>query len=408
MGFGGKSSPISGGTGGPVPDLANVDDGERSGSLANLQVRSRGRNLVFGRAVGHNGAMQVSVVATVYNEQKSIGRLLASLAEQTRLPDEVVICDGGSTDETVRLIREWAEAQGGCLGEVKVFVEPGANISRGRNAAIACAAGPLIAVTDAGVRLDKDWLKNLTAPWDGAPQDAAEPLAAAGFFVPDCRGVFETAMAATVLPLVDDIDPERFLPSSRSVAFLKSAWSAAGGYPEWLDYCEDLIFDFRLNALAAEGNSAFVWRPDALAHFRPRSSLRSFWLQYYRYARGDGKADLWRKRHAIRYAVYLVGLPILGMLLWKGGVARLFGLAGLLAGTVAYFGRPWQRLHALSTRLTRAERWASYLLPPLIRLVGDLAKMAGYPPGLLWRWRNRARKEIYWRRLLGKTDALTD
>ncbi len=135
MGFGGKSSPISGGTGGPVPDLANVDDGERSGSLANLQVRSRGRNLVFGRAVGHNGAMQVSVVATVYNEQKSIGRLLASLAEQTRLPDEVVICDGGSTDETVRLIREWAEAQGGCLGEVKVFVEPGANISRGRNAA---------------------------------------------------------------------------------------------------------------------------------------------------------------------------------------------------------------------------------------------------------------------------------
>ena len=69
--------------------------------------------------------MQVSVVATVYNEQKSIGRLLASLAEQTRLPDEVAICDGGSTDETVRLIREWAEAQGGCLGEVKVFVEPG-------------------------------------------------------------------------------------------------------------------------------------------------------------------------------------------------------------------------------------------------------------------------------------------
>ena len=122
----------------------------------------------------------------------------------------------------------------------------------------------------------------------------------------------------------------------------------------------------------------------------------------------DGKADLRRKRHAVRYAVYLVGLPILGMLLWKGGVARLFGLAGLLAGTVAYFGRPWQRLHALSTRLTRAERWASYLLPPLIRLVGDLAKMAGYPPGLLWRWRNRARKEIYWRRLLGKTDALTD
>ncbi len=337
--------------------------------------------------------MQVSVVATVYNEQKSIGRLLASLAEQTRLPDEVVICDGGSTDETVRLIREWAEAQGGCLGEVKVFVEPGANISRGRNAAIACAAGPLIAVTDAGVRLDKDWLKNLTAPWDGAPQDAAEPLAAAGFFVPDCRGVFETAMAATVLPLVDDIDPERFLPSSRSVAFLKSAWSAAGGYPEWLDYCEDLIFDFRLNALAAEGNSAFVWRPDALAHFRPQPTcVRSGCNTTATCTRGTARPICQAQAsRRTRYAVYLVGLPLLGMLLWKGGVA-LVRVGRLLAGTVAYFGRRGSGC-TLSTRLTRAERWASYLLPPLIRLVGDLAKMAGYPPGLLWRWRNRTRKE---------------
>ena len=352
--------------------------------------------------------MKVSVVATVYNEQKSIGRLLASLAGQSRPPDEIVICDGGSTDETVRLIRDWAADQGDRLREVKVFVEPGANISRGRNAAIARAAGPVIAATDAGVRLDKDWLANLAAPWDGAPQDASEPLAAAGLFVPDCRGVFETAMAATVLPLVDDIDPDRFLPSSRSVAFLKSAWSVAGGYPEWLDYCEDLIFDFRLNALAADGKSAFVWRPDALAYFRPRSSLRSFWLQYYRYARGDGKADLWRKRHAVRYAVYLAGLPLLWALLWKGGVARLFGLTGLFAGTVAYCGRPWQRLHALSTRLTRAERWVSYLLPPFIRLVGDCAKMAGYPLGLMWRWRNRGREEIHWRRQLEKPDALTD
>ena len=45
--------------------------------------------------------------------------------------------------------------------------------------------------------------------------------------------------------------------------------------------------------------------------FVPRESLRSFWTQYYRYARGDGKADLWRKRHAIRYATYFVAFPAL-------------------------------------------------------------------------------------------------
>ena len=40
--------------------------------------------------------LTVSVIATVYNEHTSIERLLDSLAAQTRRPDEVVICDGGS------------------------------------------------------------------------------------------------------------------------------------------------------------------------------------------------------------------------------------------------------------------------------------------------------------------------
>ena len=57
---------------------------------------------------------------------------------------------------------------------------------------------------------------------------------------------------------------------------------------------------------AATAGRAFVWAPSALvAHFRPAHNLRQFFAQYYRYARGDGKADLWRRRHAIRYGTYL-------------------------------------------------------------------------------------------------------
>jgi glycosyltransferase involved in cell wall biosynthesis len=49
--------------------------------------------------------MRVSVVATVLNEAQSLSRLLDSLAAQTRLPDEVVFCDGGSTDGTLPLLK---------------------------------------------------------------------------------------------------------------------------------------------------------------------------------------------------------------------------------------------------------------------------------------------------------------
>jgi hypothetical protein len=269
----------------------------------------------------------------------------------------------------------------------------------------------LIAVTDAGVRLAPQWLEELASPWlevDKTGSDA--PLAAAGFFLPDAEGVFLTAMAATVLPLRHEIDPARFLPSSRSVAFLKTTWEAAGGYPEWLDYCEDLLFDFAVNALRPDAPTAFVWRPQAVVYFRPRHTLASFWKQYYCYGRGDGKADLWRKRHALRYAIYLVAMPLLVACgLWSSlQAARWLAWGGLLAGGIAYCLRPWRRLAILGAGLTGDERVQAALLVPVIRAVGDWAKMAGYPVGLWWRLRQRERKEIDWRQRLGRRDGDAD
>jgi glycosyltransferase involved in cell wall biosynthesis len=337
----------------------------------------------------HNQLMKVSVIVTVYHESASIDRLLNSLAAQTRLPDEVVICDGGSQDSTVARIEMWA-AQSRL--PVRLLIVPGANISQGRNTAIRAAVGSLIAATDAGVRLEATWLEELVAPWaEAVTKGDPAPIAVAGFFVPDVDGAFQSAMAATVLPLVEDIDPAKFLPSSRSVAFTKAAWAAVGGYPEWLDYCEDLIFDFGINALRPEGRTAFVWSPRALVHFRPRTSLRQFWTQYYRYARGDGKADLFRKRHLLRYAVYLVLLPALvGHGLW-GTFGRPLGWLMLAGGVVAYCWRPWQRLTTVGRDLTQGERIRAALWVPVIRAVGDIAKIVGYPVGRLWRARNGAR-----------------
>ncbi len=340
------------------------------------------------------GGVNVSVIATVYNERATIDRLLDSLAGQTRPPDEVIICDGGSSDGTAAWIRSYSARHPGRLANLRVIEAPGANISRGRNLAIEAAAGPIIAVTDAGVRLTTIWLEQLVLPWARATDP---PIGVAGFFAPDAQGVFETAMAATVLPLEDDIDPATFLPSSRSVAFTRAAWQAAGGYPEWLDYSEDLVFDLKLNGLRTRRSSAFEWAPDALVYFKPRTSVGAFWSQYYRYARGDGKADLWRKRHAARYVTYGLLLPaLLGHALW-GIFARWLGWVGLAAGLAVYCRRPLQRLMRLRGGLSVAETAQAAALVPLIRVVGDVAKMFGYPVGLLWRRRNRHRAELAWR-----------
>jgi glycosyltransferase involved in cell wall biosynthesis len=330
--------------------------------------------------------VQVSVIATVLNEGPAVEHLLESLASQSRLPDEVVIVDGGSTDDTLEVLWRWSES--GRL-PLRVLEEPGANISEGRNVAIAAATSDLVASTDAGVRLEPDWLEALIAPFEDPHADPSLAVVS-GWFVADPQNPFETAMGATVLPHVREIKEKSFLPSSRSVAFRKEAWESVGGYPEWLDYCEDLIFDLRLK----ERYEPFAFAPNAAVHFRPRGSLRSFFKQYYQYARGDGKADLWRKRHAIRYLTYLVAGPVLVLLaLFPSPWWWLV----LLAGVAIYTATPYRRLWPMLAAYGPLDRLKALLQVPVIRVVGDVAKMAGYPVGLQWRWRNRHRPEVHWR-----------
>jgi glycosyltransferase involved in cell wall biosynthesis len=284
----------------------------------------------------------VSVIATVFNEIESIDRLLDSLAAQSRPPDEIVIVDGGSTDGTLERLQAYAaayDAEGPKGPALLVLHRPGANISEGRNRAIEAAVGPLIACTDAGVRLLEDWLETLTRPFSEGARVSS------GFFVADPRSVFETALGAVTLPDVSEIDAAGFLPSSRSVAFEKDAWAEAGGYPEWLDYCEDLVFDFRL--LAAAGPAAFV--PEAAPRFRPRPDA----------------------------LIYL-----------SSSISPLF-MIPLAIGLASMLRKPARRLRLRSTSMSASGRMLAYawLLP--LRMLGDVAKMLGYPVGWIWRLKTR-------------------
>jgi glycosyltransferase involved in cell wall biosynthesis len=320
--------------------------------------------------------MKVSLIVTVKNEANSLQTLLDSIAAQTRPPDEVVICDGGSIDSTLDILRSEKRFS------IRIIERPSSNISQGRNAAIEAATGDVIASTDAGVRLDSKWLEKLVGQDVILPRAGQDDILSydivAGFFLPDAHTSFEIAMSATVLPQLDEIDPKKFLPSSRSIAFTQEAWRSVGGYPEWLDFCEDLVFDF---ALLAKYKS-FAFAPEAIAYFRPRSTLRSYFKQYYQYARGDGKANLWLKRHLIRYATYLIALPLIA---WLSLTANTWLYTLYLVGAIVYLKRPYQRLTRLWKNLNSIERIKTIGWTPVIRLVGDIAKMIGYPIGVWWR-----------------------
>ena len=318
--------------------------------------------------------MPISLIMTVRNEAASLPGLLDSILLGTVLPDEIVIVDGGSTDGTQAVAQSYSDKLA-----IRLVEEQGANISEGRNAAIEAARHEVIAVTDAGVRLDPRWLELLTAPL--LPSSSTVDVVS-GWFVADPQTPFERAIGATVLPALEDIDPPTFLPSSRSIAFRKLAWAAVGGYPEWLDYCEDLVFDIALR----KAGKHFAFAPGAVAHFRPRANLRAFCLQYYRYARGDGKANLWLKRHAARYATYTLGPAVaLWSLAHRDSLPGKAGLLFLLLAVLAYCRRPYGRLLPVLRGLAPTSVLYTLALVPVIRFTGDIAKMLGYPVGVLWR-----------------------
>jgi hypothetical protein len=308
----------------------------------------------------------ISLVCTVRDEADNIAGLLDSMLAQTRPADEIVVNDCGSRDSTAAIVERYIAA--GCPIRL---VRGGHNIPSGRNNAIRHASGPLIACTDAGLTLDRRWLERIVAPLEQGMADIV-----GGFFRPAPLSLFELALGATNYREPDEIDPARFLPFGKSVAFRKAAWEQVGGYPEWASHCEDILFGRALQRTGCR----FAFAPDALVLFRPRSSFRAFARQYFLYARGDGIANLWPLRHAIRYVTYAAAGLLLG-----SARRRPWLLGALPLGTLAYISAPMRRLRARAPALTPGELAAAAALIPAIRLIGDLAKMAGYPAGVLRR-----------------------
>jgi glycosyltransferase involved in cell wall biosynthesis len=300
--------------------------------------------------------VKVSLITTVLDAGEHIGRFLETVAAQTRAPDEVVVVDGGSTDGTLEALRR---AEG-----ITLIEEPGANIARGRNVAIAATTHDVIAVSDADCVLEPDWLEHLLEPL------AAGADVAMGAYRPILERPFHRCMAAVNLPDPDEWDEATFMPSSRSVAFRREAIDAAGGYPEWLAIGEDMYVNHRWRELGMDMRLA----REAVVHWHLRPDLASTWIQYFRYARGDAIAGMHPERNALRFGVYGTALYA-----WSSR-SRLLKL-GTLVGACAYAALPMRRaLVGLEDPVDRARALAG--VPALIAFT-DIAKMAGYVAGLL-------------------------
>jgi hypothetical protein len=270
----------------------------------------------------------VSLILTAFNEAGSVVDWFEHFKRQTRLPQEVIVVDGGSNDGTLELLQRCAEES---PVPFRVLSEPGANIARGRNLAISAAQHPVIACTDFGCRPRPAWLEKISAPFEA--DDGIQ--VSGGWFVALQAGQPTRRLGWAVL---HEVDPQEFLPSSRSLAFLKTAWEKAGGYPEWLTLTgEDTYFAAELKRVCKRW--AFV--PEAVVEWIAPATPPEYWQKIYNWSLGDGESGAftqWYWWSLVRLgSVLILALPVF--------------LVALLAWLLALISLPLTLLLALAALL---------------------------------------------------------
>jgi glycosyltransferase involved in cell wall biosynthesis len=234
------------------------------------------RSLQFEESMFQSNPVKLSLCITVRNERESLVPLLESLFAQSRVPEEIVIVDGGSTDGTIELLETCAAKH----PDMKIIARRDVNIAKGRNVAIANAHHNYIACADGGVDYPPNWLANLVRPLESDP----DVDIVSGYFEPKPETLFEESVGAMLYPNLDLVDWSRFLPSCLSVTFKKKVWEELGGFAEWLP--RGVGEDTDLFLKARKAGYRFASAPDATCYWRPRRNFAELFRQYFAYSRG--------------------------------------------------------------------------------------------------------------------------
>lgn len=268
--------------------------------------------------------MTISLVIPAFNEERSIGRLLDSVARQSHPPDEVILVDAGSTDRT-------AETAEGYRSEVplRILRERRLNPGEARNTGAAVATGEWIAFTDAGIELDRDWLGALAAEME------SDVDVVFGTYEPACPTLFTRAAAVAYVPARSKQGIRG--PAAVSMAVRTEVFRRSSGFPR-CRAAEDLIY---FDTLRQEG-VRIHYAPPAVARWEVAQGFAATLRRFALYSEANLLAGYGRHWHRGLLRQYLfVGLTV-GLVLVTTGSWFALGLLPLWFAARA-FRAAWEK-----------------------------------------------------------------
>lgn len=313
--------------------------------------------------------MSVSLIIPVKNEERYIADLLDSILEQTKKPDEIVITDGGSIDKTVDIINEYTKK-----GMPIKLIEAGDSLpGKGRNIAIQNAKNDIIAMTDGGIILNRDWLEKVTEPFERDPSlDVVY-----GTYTYYVKNLFEECFAIVYIPKKRVIDGvEANYPFLASMALRRRVWEVAGKFREDLRATEDLLFIEKIEALKIKSYVA----ADAVVKWRPWSTFNEAFTLSLKYAVCDATAGFHVLRHIRKYLMYLVGLSFIYL-----GFHNAWWFVALLSGFFLNILLVCKKHFNEFVMVIKKYKMSFFIITGII-LTLDTASLIGFTKGLFKRY----------------------
>ena len=243
--------------------------------------------------------IKITVIVPVLNEVKTINSLLQSLNNQIYQPDEIIICDGGSTDGTIDLINKIKKK----ISNISITEQKSKCRGSGRNIAISNSINQYIAMIDAGTVADIHWLYNLVEKL----KNNKGTDVVFGVIKPIIENSFDAAIANVIL---GKYYKENILsPSVSSILINKNVFKEIGLFPtnqKGKYVVEDLVF---LNNLNNNKKLIKINCRKALVNWHLSKNYKSLILRFISNSRGGiayGFFKKWHLKTIQNISIYLI------------------------------------------------------------------------------------------------------
>lgn len=201
-------------------------------------------------------AIRISVVIPLYNKEKEVLRALESVFAQTRLPDEVIVVDDGSTDQGPMLVEQKYGHR------IKMIRLTNKGVSSARNAGIRAAESEFICLLDA----DDEWMPGYLEEINKLADDFPEAVfySTNVNYIDENGRQFQSAIACPddffgeVADFASTFSKGYGLVSSSSVCLKKVIFNQRLIFPEGVNKGEDIYLWLQLGL---KGRLAFSAKP---------------------------------------------------------------------------------------------------------------------------------------------------